>query len=348
MSSSEDEGHNNQKGGAQPRSESPLPADVPQSPRDGDYNGADGEQQKPPMNNDSAGQNGPVGGANGDDPSAKMFVGGLSWGTTREGLQDYFNKYGEIEECVIMMDTHSGRSRGFGFLTFKDPSSIEKVVESGPHVLDQRTIDAKRAIPRGQRQEGRGGFRDMPKTKKVFIGGLPISVTEENLKTYFVTFGEVTDCHLMLDRETQRSRGFGFVTFANDDSVENVCTERWHTFDGKSCEVKRAEPRNHVGGGFRGRGGFRGGRGGYNRYNNQGDMYGNQWAPGYNYGPPQGYGPPQQMYGGYGMDPYNQPQQGYVAGGMYEQNPSGYGPRGNDAYGGGRRGGGRGYHPYDR
>lgn len=51
---------------------------------------------------------------------SKMFVGGLSWDTTKEGLQTYFCRFGEIVDCVVMSNDQ-GRSRGFGFVTFKDP-----------------------------------------------------------------------------------------------------------------------------------------------------------------------------------------------------------------------------------
>ena len=248
-----------------------------------------------------------------------MFIGGLNWETTdrkttlprqlgrghfdrsflpprhemlislTESLHDYFSQFGEVHECTVMRDSATGRSRGFGFLTFKDPKTVNtvmvkehfldgKIVSTtypseprrrretlGPpsrrhsraykqHYKDLRRdfqIDPKRAIPRDEQE----------KTAKIFVGGVSQDATEEDFEGFFAQFGRVIDATLMMDKDTGRPRGFGFVTFDNDVAVEKCLQHYPLEILGKPIEVKRAQPRGKMGeeddfGRGRGRGKF--------------------------------------------------------------------------------------------
>ncbi|PIO66701.1 hypothetical protein TELCIR_11576 [Teladorsagia circumcincta] len=78
----------------------------------------------------------------------KMFIGGLSWQTTAEGLRDYFGRFGEVNECMVMRDPATKRARGFGFITFVDPASVDRVLATEEHELDGKKIDPKVAFPK--------------------------------------------------------------------------------------------------------------------------------------------------------------------------------------------------------
>jgi len=175
------------------------------------------------------------------DERGKIFVGGLSWDTTHASMLKYFSRYGEVIDCVVMKNPVTGKSRGFGFVTYKDPACVETVLSSGPHILDGRQIDPKACNPRSM---NKGGKNAENSRKKIFIGGLPANITEDELKEHFTKYGTVTDAVIMYDQQKQRSRGFGFLTFESEDSVELVVNEHFIQINGKQVEVKKAEPRD--------------------------------------------------------------------------------------------------------
>ncbi|KAI5776639.1 hypothetical protein EDC01DRAFT_636622 [Geopyxis carbonaria] len=161
-----------------------------------------------------------------------MFIGGLNWETTDDSLKEYFSQFGEVIECTVMRDGPTGRSRGFGFLTFKDPKTVN-IVMVKEHYLDGKIIDPKRAIPRDEQE----------KTSKIFVGGVSQEATESDFREYFMQFGRVLDATLMMDKDTGRPRGFGFVTFDSETAVENALNCPSLEIMGKAIEVKKAQPR---------------------------------------------------------------------------------------------------------
>ncbi|KAJ0801455.1 putative RNA recognition motif domain, nucleotide-binding alpha-beta plait domain superfamily [Helianthus annuus] len=178
----------------------------------------------------------------------KLFVGGISWDTNEERLQEYFSGFGEVLEAVIMKDHTTGRARGFGFVVFADPAVAERVIKEKHHI-DGRMVEAKKAVPREEQStisRNSGSVQSSPgpnRTRKIFVGGLASTVTENDFRRYFEQFGAVTDVVVMYDHNTQRPRGFGFITYDSEDSVDKVLLKTFHELNGKMVEVKRAVPK---------------------------------------------------------------------------------------------------------
>jgi len=82
--------------------------------------------------------------------------------------------------------------------------------------------------------------------RKIFIGGLNYSTDDEKLRKYFSAFGVVQDAVVMKDPVSRRSRGFGFITYLDIESLEKAIQVEPHTVDGRKVEAKRAVPRSET------------------------------------------------------------------------------------------------------
>ncbi|KAK6947116.1 RNA recognition motif domain [Dillenia turbinata] len=318
-----------------------------------------------------------MGSKKGDNPHSgdgaspgKIFIGGLAKDTTYATFNKHFGKYGEITDSVIMKDRYTNQPRGFGFITYADPSVVDKVIED-THVINGKQVEIKRTIPKGQ-----GQSKDF-KTKKIFVGGIPSTVTEDEFMSFFSKYGKVVEHQIIRDHETNRSRGFGFIIFDSEDVVDEMLSMgNMIDMAGTQVEIKKAEPKKAsnpppapaFGSNSRGRsfndgyGGYGGSYGGFDGgfgpgpYRNPGTLGGRLGGYG-GYGGGSGSGDFSGGYGGFGgsslgayrgesslggyssrFGPYGAGfGGGYGGGGLggYGRGEGGYGSYGGSGYGGG-------------
>lgn len=99
--------------------------------------------------------------------------------------------------------------------------------------------------------------------KKIYVGNLAFSVTDDELQQAFASFGTITSARVVMDKMSGRSKGFGFVEIEDDASADTAIQKMdGQTIGGRAVRVSEAKPQEPRTGGGGGRGGFGGGRGG--------------------------------------------------------------------------------------
>lgn len=266
-----------------------------------------------------------------NEQNRKLFIGGLSYDTTDDGLKSYFSKWGEIVDCVVMRDSNTKKSRGFGFITYSEPEMVDDAQNARPHVINGREVEPKRAVPR----EESGKPEAHVTSKKIFVGGIKDGLEEEDVRDYFSQYGNVESVEIMVEKDNpSKKRGFAFVTFDDYDPADKCVLLKHHHIKEFRCDVKKAISKKEMEnlpqkgdrmggrGGDRSSGGFRGGnRGGRDMNNGRGNF--NDRSGGFN----------DRNMGGMG---------GGMGGGNFGNDWNDYGNNGWGNGGGGMGGGGMG------
>jgi len=233
------------------------------------------------------------------DDAGKIFVGGLPKSCAQEALKIWAEQYGEVTNVEVKVDP-MGVSRGFGFVTFADPSVAQGIVANKDNnMMDGKWIDCKMAMPPGSAPPaGKGGKGAIdPSNPKIFVGALPKSATQDSVMGYFGAFGNVTEVQVKMAEDGQ-CKGFAFVTFEDAASAKSVLDNYDNNmFDGKWIDCKPIVANKGKGKDFGGKGfgpmkGFGGSFGGCGGFGKGFNGYGGGGGCGYGGG---GYGG-----GGYG------------------------------------------------
>lgn len=179
----------------------------------------------------------------------KLFIGGLNHETTDEQLRNYYSRWGQVVDCIVIRDPQTKHSRGFGFVTFSAIHMAEAAMAERPHTINSKVVDPKRAIPR---EEMSPFFASNPPhfletepdpSRKVDLTGVHWDFhTVDTLRDYFGKFGPVCQVEIL-----GHPRGFGFVVFEEKGAVERCLAVKQHVINGRKCEVaKPADGTNHT------------------------------------------------------------------------------------------------------
>ncbi|MCL4122944.1 UNVERIFIED_CONTAM: hypothetical protein GTU68_004490 [Idotea baltica] len=203
-----------------------------------------------------------------------------------EQLNEYFSKFGEVENISVKTNPNTGRSRGFAFIVFTNTDSIDSILDGTDHIINGRKVDAKKAIAR---------------TGKIFVGGLKAELSDDDIRNFFNQFGKVIDVEVPFDKQRNQRKGFCFITFEQEHVVNELLKNPQQIISGFTVDLRKATPKTDA----PARGGMRGGRGGgFGRGRGQGygSSYGSQ--PYNSYGNYGSYGSYDSTYSGYGGGNY--------------------------------------------
>ncbi len=188
--------------------------------------------------------------------------------TDEPRLREVFGAYGTVTDVFLPMERGTSRPRGFGFVSFSTRAAAEDAASKmDQSQLDGRTIRVNESKPRGEGPAddnnngggrgggmgGRGGglgpggmgtFNPSGRDEvKLYVGNLSFETTEESVRSMFEQHGTVTDCFLPTDRDTNRVRGFAFVTMPASEA-ENACNKvNGMELDGRTLRVNEAQPK---------------------------------------------------------------------------------------------------------
>lgn len=187
-------------------------------------------------------------------PDLKLFVGNLPFSVDSAALAALFERAGNVEMVEVIYDKFSGRSRGFGFVTMSTVEEVEAAAQQfNGYELDGRVLRVNSGPPPPRRERererenspfrgSRGG--ENLDTNRLHVGNLAWGVDNLALETLFSEQGKVVEAKVVYDRESGRSRGFGFVTYSTADEV-NSAIEMLNGVDlnGRAIRVSPAESR---------------------------------------------------------------------------------------------------------
>lgn len=202
-----------------------------------------------------------------------VFVGRLSWNVDNDWLASEFAECGEVTSARVQMDRNTGKSRGFGYVTFATAEAVEKALALTGKEIDGRPINVDKSIEKDQsavREKRAKAFGDTPSAPSsvLFVGNLSFDASEDMLWEAFSEYGSVKSVRMPTDRESGRPKGFGYVEFEDIESAKKAHEGLvGQEIAGRAIRLDFSQPRDDSNGGgrggFGGRGGGRGGRGGF-------------------------------------------------------------------------------------
>ncbi|XXG77500.1 hypothetical protein AAC387_Pa08g1644 [Persea americana] len=183
-----------------------------------------------------------------DPAQRKLFIRGLGWETTTDVLRSHFSFFGEIDEAIVILDRATGKSKGFGFVTFKHIDGALLALKEPSKKIDGRMTVAQLAAV--------GSTANAPAAvdlsqRKLFVGSVPFDMPSDRLLAHFSLYGEIEEGPLGYDKQTGKSRGFALFIYRTVEAARAALVEPIKNVDGHQlvCKIAIDGKKGKLGGG---------------------------------------------------------------------------------------------------
>ncbi|KAF9255914.1 RNA-binding domain-containing protein [Marasmius fiardii PR-910] len=170
----------------------------------------------------------------------EVFVGQLPWHFDNARLAQEFASCGEIISANVITQRNTGKSRGFGFIKFSTSDGAEMALKLNEKEIDGQTITVERK--ESHQKSAPESDASTPSSRSphtVFVSQLPWHFDNDRLAQEFASCGEIISANVITQRNTGKSRGFGFVNFSTSDGVEMAVKLNGKEIDGQTITVER-------------------------------------------------------------------------------------------------------------
>ncbi|KAH0985800.1 hypothetical protein GBA52_012977 [Prunus armeniaca] len=176
-----------------------------------------------------------------DSTLRKLFIRGLGADTTSDSLRSLFSAFGDLDEAIVIPDKATGKSKGYGFVTFKHADSALLALKEPSKKIDGRVTVTQFAAAglTASFSNSNSNAADVS-ARKIYVGSVPFDISSERLLSTFSAYGEIEEGPLGFDKATGKSKGFAFFVYKTEEGARAALVEPIKNIDGHQVACKLA------------------------------------------------------------------------------------------------------------
>ncbi|KAL0435277.1 UNVERIFIED_CONTAM: UBP1-associated protein 2A [Sesamum radiatum] len=185
--------------------------------------------------------------ADADPAHCKIFVHGLGWEANAETITSVFGKYGEIEDCKVVRDKNSGKSKGYGFILFKHRDGARRALKQPQKMIEGRMTSCQLASAGPVQTPAPAAVATVSAPpvseytqRKIYVSNVSAELDPKKLLEFFSKFGEIEEGPLGLDKQTGKPRGFCLFVYKTLESAKKALEEPHKNFEGQILHCQKA------------------------------------------------------------------------------------------------------------